>query len=54
MAEIIMEWVSGDFSDFLGSYAQPVAAALAVALGSCGVAFCFGLLSRLVGSMFNK
>lgn len=54
MAEIIMGWLSSDFSDFLGSYAQPVAAALAVALGSCGVAFCFGLLSRLVGALFDK
>lgn len=54
MAEIIMNWISGDFSEFLGSYSQPVSAALAVALGSCGVAFCFGLLSRLVGALFNK
>lgn len=54
MAEIITQWISGDFADFLGAYAQPVAAALAVALGSCGIAFCFGLLSRLVGGLFDK
>lgn len=40
MYEIIIDWLSEDMSDLLGSYVQPVAAALVVGLGLIAALLC--------------
>lgn len=53
MYDLIIEWLSEDMTELLGSYVQPVAAALVVGLGLCGCLFMYSLLVQLVNSAFG-
>lgn len=50
MFDLIMSWLTEDMQNALGSYTQPVLAALVVGLGVIGCLFFMRLLITLVDS----